>query len=292
MVKSMTGYGRAQVQSGERDVTVEIKSVNHRFFECTVRAPRGLGYLEDRVKKQIGARVSRGKVEASLTVVSVGNAAATVSVNFDLARSYAEALRSLSEPLNLRDDLSLSSIARFGDIFTVLRGEESEDAVCGDVAPAVEEALDAFIAMREREGEQLRRDMLSKLSSIEERLEIVEKRSPETILAHRERLRQKMTELLADRTVDDARILLEAGLYADRVAVDEETVRLRSHIAQFRKILDAPEAVGRKLDFLVQEMNREVNTIGSKAQDAFLAGIVVEMKSDIEKIREQIQNVE
>ena len=292
MVKSMTGYGRAQQQIGQRDITVEFKAVNHRFFEFGARVPRSYGYLEEKLKTFVGGHVSRGKMEANVTIVTLEGASAEVQVNFELARSYVDALRTLSEPLELRDDLSLSAMARFSDIFAVHRVQEDEEEVWQAVQNVAAEALERFVAMRQREGERLREDILQKLKNIEGFVSFVEERSPQTVAQYRDRLYQKLSELLGDRTVDEGRILTEAAVFADRVAVDEETVRLRSHIAQFRKILDAPEAIGRKLDFLVQEINRETNTIGSKAQDVEIAKVVVEMKSEIEKIREQIQNIE
>ena len=292
MVKSMTGYGRAQQQIGQRDITVEFKAVNHRFFEFGARVPRSYGYLEEKLKTFVGGRVSRGKMEANVTIVTLEGASAEVQVNFELARSYVDALRILSEPLELRDDLSLSAMARFSDIFAVHRVQEDEEEVWQAVQNVAAEALERFVAMRQREGERLREDILQKLKNIEGFVSFVEERSPQTVAQYQDRLYQKLSELLGDRTVDEGRILTEAAVFADRVAVDEETVRLRSHIAQFRKILDAPEAIGRKLDFLVQEINRETNTIGSKAQDVEIAKVVVEMKSEIEKIREQIQNIE
>ncbi len=287
----MTGYGRGVARAGAHDVTVEIRSVNHRFFEFSARVPRGYGYLEERLKKQIGTRVSRGKVEVNVAI-SAAEGGVRVDLNEELVHGYVQALRSLCDPLMLRDDLSLSSVARLPEVFSVRRSEEDEEAVWQEVLPAAEEALERFTAMREQEGARLEADMLDKLDTLEKHVAFVEERSPETVRLYRERLYQKMKELLENRAVDEQRILLEAGLYADRVAVDEETVRLRSHFEQFKQFLSSPEAVGRRLDFLVQEINRETNTIGSKAQDAPVAGVVVEMKSEIEKIREQIQNIE
>lgn len=291
MIRSMTGYGRGVARAGAHDVTVEIRSVNHRFFEFSARVPRGYGYLEERLKKQIGTRVSRGKVEVNVAI-SAAEGGVRVDLNEELVHGYVQALRSLCDPLMLRDDLSLSSVARLPEVFSVRRSEEDEEAVWQEVLPAAEEALERFTAMREQEGARLEADMLDKLDTLEKHVAFVEERSPETVRLYRERLYQKMKELLENRAVDEQRILLEAGLYADRVAVDEETVRLRSHFEQFKQFLSSPEAVGRRLDFLVQEINRETNTIGSKAQDAPVAGVVVEMKSEIEKIREQIQNIE
>lgn len=292
MVKSMTGYGRAQRQIGGRDITVEIKAVNHRFFEFSARVPRVYGYLEEKLKSFVGARVARGKVEVGVTILNLQSGSADVRVNLDLARGYVCALRDLCDPLELKDDLSLSAIARFSDIFTVRKSEEDEEEVWAAVSQVAEEAVSAFVAMREREGKRLREDLLSKLGRIETLIATVEERSPQTVAQYRERLYQKLQEVLGDRSVDEGRVLTEAAIFSERIAVDEETVRLHSHLSQFRKILDTPEAVGRKLDFLVQEINRECNTIGSKAQDVQIAGVVVEMKSEIEKIREQIQNIE
>ena len=292
MVKSMTGYGRAQRQIGGRDITVEIKAVNHRFFEFSARVPRIYGYLEEKLKSFVGSRVARGKVEAGVTILNLQSGSADVQINLDLARGYVCALRDLCDPLELRDDLSLSAIARFNDIFTVRKSEEDEEEVWAAVCEVAGEAVAAFVAMREREGKRLREDLLQKLERIETLVGTVEERSPQTVAQYRERLYQKLQEVLGDRSVDEGRVLTEAAVFSERIAVDEETVRLRSHLSQFRKILDPPEAVGRKLDFLVQEINREANTIGSKAQDVQIAGVVVEMKSEIEKIREQIQNIE
>lgn len=292
VIRSMTGYGRGVARTGMHDVTVEIRSVNHRFFEFSARVPRGYGYLEEKLKKQIGTQVSRGKVEVNVAISAAEGGGAQVELNEELVRGYVQALRSLCVPFMLEDDLSLSAVARLPEVFSVRRSEEDEEAVWQEVLPAVEEALRRFFDMREREGARLEADMREKLETLERHVAFVEERSPETVRLYRERLYQKMTELLENRAVDEQRILLEAGLYADRVAVDEETVRLRSHLEQFKQFLASPEAVGRRLDFLVQEINRETNTIGSKAQDAPTAGVVVEMKSEIEKIREQIQNIE
>lgn len=292
MVNSMTGYGRAQQRFAEREVTVEIRAVNHRFFEFSARVPRSFGYLEEKLKALIGGQVSRGKVEAAVSVTSISGGASEVQVNFELARSYAGALRTLSEPLGLTDDLSLSAFSRLPDIFTVHKIEEDAEAVWRDVQQTAEAALAQFLEMRRREGSRLQTDILQKADTIEGYVGEVERRSPETVAEYRERLYQKIKELLADRAVDDARVLQEAGIFADRVAVDEETVRLHSHLCELRAILGQPGPCGRKLDFLLQEINRETNTIGSKAQDAALARTVVEMKSEIEKIREQIQNIE
>ena len=292
MIRSMTGYGRGQQLLHGRSITVEIRSVNHRYFEFSCRTPRGCAFLEDRLKRTLQQAISRGKVEVSLTLQTVESRGGAVAVDHALAGQYLTALRALAAEYGLTDDLTLSTVARLPDLFTVCRGEEDEEELAADVLSVLQEALDRFVAMREAEGERLRADVLSRLFTMEEHLAFVEERSPQTVAEYRARLTAKLNELLGGAVADEARILTEAAIVADRLAVDEETVRLHSHIAQLRGILDCAEPVGRKLDFLVQEMNRETNTIGSKCSDTAIAGHVVEMKSEIEKIREQIQNIE
>ncbi len=292
MIRSMTGYGRGQQLLHGRSITVEIRSVNHRYFEFSCRTPRGCAFLEDRLKRTLQQAISRGKVEVSLTLQTVESRSGAVAVDHALAGQYLTALRALGAEYGLTDDLTLSTVARLPDLFTVCRGEEDEEELAADVLSVLQEALDRFVAMREAEGERLRADVLSRLLALEEHLAFVEERSPQTVAEYRARLTAKLNELLGGAVADEARILTEAAIVADRLAVDEETVRLHSHIAQLRGILDCAEPVGRKLDFLVQEMNRETNTIGSKCSDTAIAGHVVEMKSEIEKIREQIQNIE
>lgn len=293
MVKSMTGYGRSQQSIDGRDITVEIKSVNHRYFEFSARVPRAFGYLEEKLKGYLQGKISRGKVEAGVTVVDTGAAHTAVDINHELAASYIDAMRVTGEKLNLQDDLTVSSLMRFSDLFSVHRVQEDEETIWTEVRLVADEAIERFIAMRAMEGERLKADILERLESIESRVTAVAEQSPRTEAAYRERLTAKIREVLEDRQIDETRIVTEAAIFADRIAVDEETVRLRSHIASFRDILGMLNGpIGRKLDFLVQEMNREANTIGSKAQDAATAQVVVEIKSDIEKIREQIQNIE
>ena len=292
MIRSMTGYGRGQQLLHGRSITVEIRSVNHRYFEFSCRTPRGCAFLEDRLKRTLQQAISRGKVEVSLTLQTVESRGGAVAVDHALAGQYLTALRALAAESGLTDDRTLSAVARLPDLFTVCRGEEDEEELAADVLSVLQEALDRFVAMREAEGERLRADVLSRLFTLEEHLAFVEERSPQTVAEYRARLTAKLNELLGGAVADEARILTEAAIVADRLAVDEETVRLHSHIAQLRGILDCAEPVGRKLDFLVQEMNRETNTIGSKCSDTAIAGHVVEMKSEIEKIREQIQNIE
>ena len=273
-------------------ITVEIRSVNHRYFEFSCRAPRGCAFLEDRLKRALQSAISRGKVEVALTLQTVESRNTSVAVDHALAGQYITALRALVEEYTLPDDLTLSTVCRLPDIFTLCRGEEDEEELAADVLSVLQKALEQFVAMRETEGERLKADVLSRLLTMEEHLSFVEERSPQTVAEYRARLTAKLTELLNGAVPDENRILTEVGIIADRLAVDEETVRLRSHFAQLRKILESTEPVGRKLDFLVQEMNRETNTIGSKCSDTAIAGHVVEMKSELEKIREQIQNIE
>ena len=292
MIRSMTGYGRDQQLLHGRSITVEIRSVNHRYFEFSCRAPRGCAFLEDRLKRSLQSAISRGKVEVSLTLQTIESRHTSVAVDHALAGQYLTALRALGEEYSLPDDLTLSSVARLPDVFTLCRDEEDEEELAADVLQVLQNALDRFVAMREAEGERLRADVLSRVVTMEQHLTFVEERSPQTVAEYRARLTAKLTELLNGAVPDEARILTEAAIVADRLAVDEETVRLRSHFAQLRRIMESTEPVGRKLDFLVQEMNRETNTIGSKCSDTAIAGHVVEMKSEIEKIREQIQNIE
>lgn len=292
MIRSMTGYGRDQQLLHGRSITVEIRSVNHRYFEFSCRAPRGCAFLEDRLKRALQSAISRGKVEVALTLQTVESRNTSVAVDHALAGQYITALRALGEEYTLPDDLTLSTVCRLPDIFTLCRGEEDEEELAADVLSVLQKALEQFVAMRETEGERLKADVLSRLLTMEEHLSFVEERSPQTVAEYRARLTAKLTELLNGAVPDENRILTEVGIIADRLAVDEETVRLRSHFAQLRKILESTEPVGRKLDFLVQEMNRETNTIGSKCSDTAIAGHVVEMKSELEKIREQIQNIE
>lgn len=292
MTKSMTGYGRCQQIIDGRDILVEIKSVNHRFFEFSARVPRVYGYLESQLKGYLQGKISRGKVEVGVTIVTLEGIDANVEVNHSLVKSYVDALRKVGYEFALRDDLSISSISRFSDIFTVRKNVEDEQVIWNSVRTVLDGALNNFLHMREVEGERMKQDILSKLETIGEKVSFVEQRSPQTVEEYRNRLYTKIQEVLQDTKVDEQRILTEAAIYSEKIAVDEETVRLRSHIKQFESILQSDEPVGRKLDFLVQELNREANTIGSKAQDLEIARVVVDIKSEIEKIREQIQNIE
>lgn len=292
MVLSMTGYGRAEQQLHGRNITVELRSVNARFLEYTSRMPRTCNFMEDKLKKLVSAKVSRGKVELSLTVQSVTAQDTVVQVNWQLAQSYRDAMRSMAEQLDLRNDMTVGGIAHFPDVLTLTAAPTDPDALWQDVAAVAEQALDAFVAMRAVEGEKLKADVLGRLDTIETLVGEIENQSEGRVSAYTERLYARLQELLGDRGIDEARLVTEAAIFADKTAIDEETVRLRSHLAQYREILSLDEPVGRKLDFLTQELNRESNTIGSKCQDVQITRKVVELKSEIEKIREQIQNIE
>ncbi len=292
MIRSMTGYGKAQKLVDGREIAVEIRSVNHRFFEFSARVPRSMGYLEEKLKSFVYQYVSRGKVDISVTVVSIDEMDSQVLVNTPLAKGYLDALRNLSRELGVEDDVTMSTLARFHDIFVLQKVDADADALWEAVRQVAEEALTSYLAMRAAEGEKLRADILNRLDVIEGYVARVEERSPQTVEEYRAKLYAKLCEVLGDQQIDEQRILTEAAIFADKIAVNEETVRLRSHIAQMRQFLQSPQPVGRKMDFLVQEFNREANTIGSKAQDIEIARIVVELKSEIEKIREQVQNIE
>lgn len=292
MLKSMTGFGRAELSVGSRDIIVEIKSVNHRYFEFSCRTSRGYSFLEDKLKKYVGERVSRGKVDMYVGITENDDTAVEVELNRPLASGYIEAMRTLANEYKIREDISVSVLSRFGDIFQISRPPADEEAVFSDVKVAVDAALAQFIAMREAEGEKLKADILGRAETIIGIVGEIEARSPVTVQEYRDRLYQKLSEVLQSANIDDQRILTEAAIFADKVAVDEETVRLRSHFDQMKRFLDSGEPVGRKLDFIVQEMNREANTIGSKVNDSALAHKVVDIKGELEKIREQVQNIE
>ena len=292
MIRSMTGFGREHRIIGGREYLVEIRSVNSRYYEFNAKLPRAYMYLEEKLKTLIKGKISRGKVEISLSVYNISGKETAVSVNEGVVENYITALRAAGEKFGLMDDLTLSSVFRMTDAFNVVRAEEDEEEIWAAVKEVAEAALSRFVEMRETEGEKMKADVLEKLGNIESMIEKVCEYSPDNVRAYREKLTAKMAESLGDKQIDEQRILLEAGLFAEKTAVDEETVRLKSHFSQFRSMLDSPEPVGRKLDFLVQELNRETNTIGSKAQDIRVTRIVVDVKSDIEKIREQIQNIE
>lgn len=292
MVYSMTGYGKGNAVLNGKDITVEIKSVNHRYFEYSSRMSRFFSFLDDKIKKQINESVSRGKVEVSLLIKSVENSDTVVETDVNLAKSYFEALCRISEELNLPEPEDVVSIARFEGVLTQNKSEEDADQLAADVKTVVALALDEFLKMKAVEGRKLYDDVMGRLAAIENIVTEIETIAPLRTQKYQERLYQKLQTVLNDTQIDSQRILTEAAIFADKVAVDEETVRLRSHIAQYRDILNGDARQGRKLDFLTQELNRETNTIGSKSNDLEVTRKVVEIKSEIEKIREQIQNME
>lgn len=292
MIKSMTGYGKSEQTIDSLNVTVEIKSVNHRYYEFSARVPREYGFLEEKLKKYCNSLITRGKVECYVSVDDLEEREMEVNVNKTLAAGYVKALKELSERFGLKDDISAVTLSRYPDVITLHKASEDEERIWNAVKTVAETAVSKFIEMRETEGSKLRGDILSRADYIIECVEFIEGRSPETVREYNEKLKQRMKELLGDASVDEQRLLNEAAIYADKIAVDEETVRLRSHISQLREFMNSSEAIGRKLDFLVQEINREANTIGSKAQDVDIAKKVIAIKAEVEKIREQVQNIE
>jgi uncharacterized protein (TIGR00255 family) len=288
----MTGFGRGQGSAAGLEFTVELKAVNSRYFEFSCRLPRGYLFLEDKLKNFTAERVSRGKVEMYVTIDSGVDDEITVELNRPYADAYIKALRELSEDYGIENKVTAADFIGNGEMFKVVRTEIDEEAVTAAALSVAGEAIDRFIAMRETEGEKLRQDVESRVDTILKKVEFIEAKSPETVEAYRQKLESKIKELLGDTSFDESRIITETAIYADKVAVAEETVRLRSHMAQLCDMLSKGGAVGRKLDFIVQEMNRETNTIGSKAQNIEIAQTVVDIKSEIEKIREQIQNIE
>lgn len=292
MVLSMTGYGRAGALLHGRDIKVELRSVNARFLEYSDRLPRSCAFLQDKLKKLVAARVSRGKVELNLSIQAVTAADTVVTVNWPLAQGYRDALRDLAQRMELPDDLTAGMVARFPDVLAQTAAPANEDELWQDVQAVAQQALDAFVAMRAAEGEKLKADVENRLTAVETLVGQIEQQSAGRVQAYSEKLYARLQELLGDRNIDEGRLVTEAAIFADKTAIDEETVRLHSHVAQYREILALDEPIGRKLDFLTQELNREANTIGSKCQDVAVTRLVVELKSEIEKIREQIQNIE
>ena len=292
MVKSMTGYGRARQERNGRNITVEVRSVNNRYLDCTVKMPRAYIFAEDAMKALVQKYISRGKVDVFVTVDAVTADQTVVQVNEPLARSYYQALSRLREMFSLEDELSATTLARFPDVLAVTKAEEDLEMISTDICAVLEEALTAHRQMRSVEGEKLFSDIAGRADTIERVVAKVEERSPQTVSEYRARLEAKMREVMQSTTIDESRILTEAAIFADKIAVDEETVRLRSHLSQLRTMLSGDEPVGRKLDFLIQEVNRECNTIGSKCNDLTIARDVVNMKAEVEKIREQVQNIE
>ena len=292
MVKSMTGYGRARQTLNGRDITVEVRSVNNRYLDCTVKVPRTYIFAEDAVKARVQKAVSRGKVDVFITIDAAAADETVVAVNEPLARGYYEALTRLKDMFSLEDGLNAVTLAKFPDVLTVTKAEEDLESVAADICAVLDEALTVYNAMRTVEGGKLREDIAGRADTIEAVVGKVEERSPQTVAAYREKLLARMQEVLQSTAIDESRILTEAAIFADKIAVDEETVRLRSHLSQLRTMLESDQPIGRKLDFLIQEVNRECNTIGSKCNDLTIAQDVVNMKAEVEKIREQVQNIE
>ena len=292
MIRSMTGFGRAQASVEGYNITVEIRSVNHRYFEFYAKIPRTYAFLEEKVKSTLQGSISRGKVECSVQIEATADESVVVTVNEPLARGYVNAINSISDMFQIDSSLSAMSVARFSDVLSISKAPVDEDALWAKVEPVVKAALEGFVNMRETEGAKLKADVLSRAQTILGNVQYIEERSPETVKQYSEKLLERMRNVLGDVQVDEARILTEAAIYADKVAVAEETVRLRSHFEQLDNMLNSDDAIGRKLDFLVQEINREANTIGSKAQDVDIARRVIDIKAEVEKIREQIQNIE
>ena len=292
MVKSMTGYGRAVETVNGREFTVEVRSVNNRYLDCSVKLPRALSFAEDAVKQAVKGVISRGKVDVFVTQRAEGVPDVTVSLNRDVAAGYIQAMRQMAEEFKLREDISVALISQMSDVFTVDRPQVDEEQLLADLMQVVRHALEGYDAMRAREGAALKADLSSRGNTIRGLVGQVEAGGAQTVADYRARLYQKLQEVLANTAIDESRILTEAAIFADKVAVDEETVRLRSHLEQMDAMLDGGGAIGRKLDFLLQEMNREANTIGSKCTDLRLARVVVDIKAELEKIREQTQNIE
>ena len=292
MIKSMTGFGRGVFENEKRSVTVEIKSVNHRFFDFNLKIYRIYSKFEDRIRAEVAAAVSRGKIDVYVSVVNKQEDGVDVKLDRSLLAGYLKAYALLRDEYGLKDDISIMTVARNSDLFTQNKIEEDDEEVYADIKTALDAALAEFSAMRKAEGEHLAADLIGYLEKLEKDTAFIKERSPQRVSEYRARLEAKIKELLGDVNVDEQRLITETALYADKIAVDEETARLESHFKQFRKMLESSEPIGKKMDFLVQEINREINTTGSKSNDLEMSNTVVEMKSELEKIREQIQNVE
>lgn len=295
MIRSMTAFGRARGSVGGKDITVELRSVNNRFFDCSVKLPRAFSFLEEKIKPHLQSRsIARGKVDVFISIDVIDTPSVVIDVDEGYAAAYIDALARLRDRFSLADDLSVMRVAANKDVFVIRKSEEDTEKDWADLVTVLDEAIEKFIAAREREGENICRDLRGKVADIRQRVDAIEKLSLEDTQSYRKKLEQKLKEMLSDNRIvfDENRILTECAIFADRIAIDEELVRLRSHFDGFEEILAADEPAGRRLDFLVQEINRETNTIGSKCQNASIAKLVVDIKCDIEKIREQIQNIE
>lgn len=292
MLKSMTGFGRAVEEIDGYVITVEIKSVNHRYFDFSSRIPRQYGFLDDKLKSYINSKVSRGKVECYVSVDALDTEDAAVVINKTLASAYVKALKELSEEYSLKEDFGTAFVSRLPDVFVLKKADEDEEKIWQLVKSVTDEAIEKFIQMRAVEGAKMKEDVASRAEYILDCVSFIEERSPQTVKEYNDKLVERVHEIIGDVSLDEQRIIQEVAIYADKVAVAEETVRLRSHIAQLKTFLESEEPIGRKMDFLVQEINCETNTIGSKANDVEIARKVVDIKAEVEKIREQIQNIE
>jgi uncharacterized protein (TIGR00255 family) len=291
-MKSMTGYGRAKACIHERTITAEIKSVNHRYLDCSIKSPKIYGFLEEAVKKQISKDISRGKVDVYISIDFTENSDVKILLNKAVADNYMQLFSEMENHYQLKNDVTVMNLAKMPDVFTTEREEADTEEITADVTQVLQEAISHFNTMRKIEGEKMREDILNRRQTILKWVEQIEERAPKRVQEYQARLEAKMQEILSDTNIDPQRILTEAAIFADKAAVDEETVRLRSHLDQLEEMANSQVPVGRKMDFLIQEMNREANTIGSKANDFELSKIVVELKAEIEKIREQVQNIE
>ena len=292
MIKSMTGYGRNESVLDGKKITCEIKSVNHRYSDYSVKVPRYYGFMEDRVRKYVSDYISRGKVDIYISIENFGDTDREILLNEGMAKTYIDALCQLRDSFGLKDDISVMNVARYSEIFKTQKIEEDEEELWNMVVEVMKPAVEQFVSMREREGERILEDLSNRVEYMRSLAKKVEGRSPQTVDEYKNKLYTKIKEVLEDRTIDESRILTEVAIFADKVAVNEEIVRLESHFNEFYEIVNKNEPAGRKLDFLIQEINREINTTGSKANDIEIAKIVVELKGETEKLREQIQNVE
>lgn len=288
----MTGYGRREEVADGKKILCEVKSVNHRYSDYNIKVPRHYGFLEERTRSLVSEYIKRGKVDIYIAIENFSESDKDITVNCELAKSYYKALCELRDSFGLRDDITVMGLSRYPDIFVATQKEEDEEAVWETVKKVLVPTLESFVAMREREGERIEKDLRQRVDYMKTLAGKIEERSPQTVKEYSGKLYEKIKELLGDRDIDEARVLTEVAIFADKVAVNEELVRLSSHFEEFCQIISAPEPAGRKLDFLIQEINREINTTGSKAVDIEIAKIVVELKAETEKLREQIQNIE
>lgn len=292
MIRSMTGFGRFENTVNNYDISAEIKAVNHRYADYNIKLPRIYNFLEEDIKSYLQQYIKRGKVDVYISVYKELDDTKEIVLNESLAKSYVDALKLIAEKFDVRDDISVSTIARYNDIFDVKRSEEDEDLIRQSVLDVLKNALDGFMSAREREGEKLAKDMIERIGTVKNEVLKIEKIAPDTVIEHKNNIEQRIRELLGNVPVDENRLLTETAVYADKLSVNEEIVRLKCHLEEFDRIMKMGDAVGRRLDFLLQEMNRETNTIGSKANNLEISNIVINIKAELEKVREQLQNLE